>query len=198
MLELPVPLFTAPTRESQPARPRRSAAGECLTRDRGSSSRPGSPAPTAASPVGEDIRAGAHARHTRADAAGGLIVAPVQPRRGEIIVRAHGEVDLATTSRLQAVLEQAVTAVASESRVDASQRRGAAPPRVVCDLDAVTFLSAAGLTVLLRITELAAAHGVGWMVIASCRPVCRVVELTNLDQLLPLRPADRGCSRPTA
>ena len=112
-------------------------------------------------------------------------------------MRVHGDVDVATAPRLQAILAQAVTAVATESRVDASEQRDSAPPRVVCDLDAVTFLSAAGLTTLQRITGLAAAHRVGWMVMASCRPVRRAVEITNLDQLVPLRPADRTCSPPT-
>jgi hypothetical protein len=119
MPELPVTLSTAPTREGQPVRPRRDAADGCPPPHRCAPSGVGSPAPTAADAVGEVVTAGAHAAdsaHNADDAAGGLILAPIQPRRGEIIVRVHGDVDLATAPRLQAILAQAVTAVATERR----------------------------------------------------------------------------------
>lgn len=116
---------------------------------------------------------------------GRLVVAPVQPRRTEMVVRVQGEVDLATAPRLEAVLEQAVVAMAAEDRVDASPQ--GAVPRVVCDLDGVTFLCAAGLTVLQRVTALAASRHVDWVVLARTRPARRVVELTGMDRVVPLR-----------
>jgi anti-anti-sigma factor len=191
MLELPVALSTAAT----PAAQNRGcecqgAATPCPPPPhRCCSERVGPPAQAAASRAGADAAGEA----TRAgDATGGLVVAPVQPRRGQIVVRVQGEVDLATAPRLQAVLEQAIIAVATEGSVDGLSERDGAAAGVVCDLDAVTLLSAAGLAVLQQITALAAAHHVHWLVLASARRVRRVVELTGLDQVVPVRttPAD--------
>jgi anti-sigma B factor antagonist len=117
-----------------------------------------------------------------------LVVAPVQPRRGQMVVHVRGEVDATTAPRLRGVLEQAVVAVASEARVDDPAGGDDTAPTVVCDLDGVDFLCAAGLTVVQRVDLLARARGVRFAVVATTRPVRRIVELTGFDSVVPLLP----------
>lgn len=117
-----------------------------------------------------------------------LVVAPTAPRRGQMVVRVEGDIDTATAPRLLAALEQAMTAVAAEARAGAAPPQGSGAPLVVCDLDAVAFLGAAGLSVLHEAAAFAAARGVVWRVVATTRPVQRVLHLTRMDEVVPLSP----------
>lgn len=63
---------------------------------------------------------------------------------------------------------------------------GAGHDRIVLDLAAVAFCDSTGLGALVRIQQGATAHG-GWLRLARPAPVLRrMLEITNLDQLLPV------------
>ena len=114
-----------------------------------------------------------------------LIVAPSQPRIGQMLIRVFGEIDLLNVERFESVLDQAVRAVAAETgRVGAAGKTGD-EAMVVCDLHGVEFLGASGLAALLRIMATATDHEVGLAVVATGR-VRHVFELTALDRVLPL------------
>lgn len=58
---------------------------------------------------------------------------------------------------------------------------GSAGPDLVVDLSEVSFLGAAGLSVLVEAGATAGASGVGLYVVARTRPVLRPLTLTGLD-----------------
>lgn len=83
------------------------------------------------------------------------------------VVTASGDLDLAVTERLGALLHQ-------ELRL--------APPALVFDASDVTFCSARVLTILLD----AAADGVPFAVAGRCRSLLRPITVLGLEQLLPV------------
>ena len=114
-----------------------------------------------------------------------LRVVSTRPRPGVAVVRVSGEIDLVDAGRLDHVLQAAV--------VDAAASGGPAPresPRVVCDLDGVEFLGAAGLGVLASAVVAARAHMVEIVCFTARRSVRRVVRLAGLDEALFLVPAE--------
>ena len=82
---------------------------------------------------------------------------------GDVVVRAEGELDLATAP----VLVRAASAALSTS----------SEPRLVVDLSAVTFIDAAGLRALLRVADRAAAARRDVMVIEPAGAARRIFEL---------------------
>jgi anti-sigma B factor antagonist len=89
------------------------------------------------------------------------------------VVRAVGEVDLGTASRLS---EAATAAIADIG------------PALVLDIGDVTFMDSTGLKVLLAVQKRAQLAG-GMLAIANAaRPVQRVIEVTGLDRTLTLCP----------
>jgi anti-sigma B factor antagonist len=89
-----------------------------------------------------------------------------------MVVAVSGEVDALTAPRLGELLHH---------------RLLARPARLVVDLSAVSFLSVAGLTVLLRCTIEASARNVElYMVASQNRMVQRILEVTGVDRELPL------------
>ena len=109
----------------------------------------------------------------------GLILAVSQPTRSTLVVRVIGEVDLATADRWARTLDRSISAVADEirHRGHATGARG----RVVCDLDGVTLLAAAGLRVLVEATDRAAAEGVALVVRTTEGPARRTLRRTGVD-----------------
>ncbi|MFC5139676.1 STAS domain-containing protein [Actinomycetospora rhizophila] len=114
----------------------------------------------------------------------GLTVAPTQPRRGLVLVRVLGEVDMLTAPRLRDVLDGALRAVADERDGGPDVTLGGEPPSVVCDLEGVTFLGASGLDTFAAAHETAVACRVDLVLVASHRTVVRPLHVTTLDRCL--------------
>jgi anti-sigma B factor antagonist len=92
-----------------------------------------------------------------------------------VVVRASGELDLLTASRLSTQLELAEAIVVP-------------PAPVVLDLTGITFMGSAGLSVLLVHHERCAALGSRLEVVPGGRSVTRPLEMTGLDQVLAVTP----------
>lgn len=92
---------------------------------------------------------------------------------GAVIVVAEGEIDMETAPELARALQSAV---------DRS-------PRVVADLAAVSFMDSTGISVLLTTAELARRAHVELLIEPSA-VVRRVLQLTGVDQVLPVVAAD--------
>jgi anti-sigma B factor antagonist len=97
-------------------------------------------------------------------------VATVRPRPGTVLVRARGEMDLATSPRLAAELGEALSPPL--------------PARLAVDLGGVTFISSTGLKVLVELHRLAEVCGTDMRLISMSRPVQRALELNGLDLIL--------------
>jgi len=114
-----------------------------------------------------------------------LRVVSTRPRHGVAVVRVAGEIDLVDAARLDDVLRTAVVDAAATGRLAPGER-----PRVVCDLDGVAFLGAAGLGVLAGAVVVAHAHDVELVCFTVRRSVRQVMRLTALDRALSLIPSD--------
>ncbi len=119
------------------------------------------------------------------ESAGRLSVASTGPRDGVSIVRVSGEIDLVDARRLEHVLRMAVVDAAQAPAGHAGSR-----PRLVCDLDGVEFLGAAGLGVLASVVVSARTHGVELVCFTVRRAVRQAIRLTALDRALALIPSD--------
>lgn len=92
-------------------------------------------------------------------------------RGGDLVVDLRGEVDDMTAPHLWSCLEIEL---------------GQGPPRVVLDLSKVSFLSSAGVTVIIRLLRQLSATG-GDLVIRSPSPTAqRVLDVTGLADRLTL------------
>jgi anti-sigma B factor antagonist len=114
-----------------------------------------------------------------------LRIASTRPRPGVAVVRVSGEIDLVDAGRLDHLLQTAVVDAAATGRLDPAEH-----PRVVCDLDGVEFLGAAGLGVLASAVVVARTHAVELVCFTVRRSVRQVIRLTALDQALSLIPTD--------
>ena len=113
---------------------------------------------------------------------------PVQPRarlRAEqvvegrsVLVRVTGELDSVTADTLSATLTDAEAAVSP-------------PAPVVVDLTGVTFLGAAGLSVLVEHHGLCGAIGSSLLIVPGSKAVRRAMTVTGLCSQLALIPAPR-------
>jgi hypothetical protein len=127
---------------------------------------------------------------------GGLTVAPTQPRRGLVLMRVLGEVDMLTASRLRDVLHGALRTVADDRDGGATADAPDETPAVVCDLDGVTFFGASGLDAFAAAQEVAAERGVRLVVVAGCRTVRRPFRLLALDRRITLTDTHPALARP--
>jgi anti-sigma B factor antagonist len=94
-------------------------------------------------------------------------------RRGRsTVVEIDGELDLASSPQLKQALEQA-------------WRNGS--DEVVLDLGKLRFMDVAGLRVLLRATQCAEERGTDLVMTNIRRPIRRVLTLTGMNGLLPIR-----------
>ncbi|MBK1783550.1 STAS domain-containing protein [Prauserella cavernicola] len=106
-------------------------------------------------------------------------------RRGDVLVLAvAGEIDMATAPRLD-------DAIAGATR---------ARPRVlVVDLSEVVFLSAAGMSALMRAADDTTAYAGSFRVVASTPLTQRVLELMGLDDELEVhRDLEAACREPNS
>lgn len=94
-----------------------------------------------------------------------------------VVLTVAGEVDSSTAPSLRAVVDSAFA-----DRV----------PTLTVDLDGVTFLDSAGLSVLAGAHRRAVEDGVLLRVLASTRAVVRPLQITGLYDLLAVQPSDSG------
>lgn len=108
---------------------------------------------------------------------GRLSVSVHRPEPDRVLLRAHGEVDLGTVDGLRDLL-------AGVGHPDPAA--GTGPVHVVCDLSGITFLGAVGVGALAEAGEAARRRGAALCLVATTRPVRRVLELCGLDRELPV------------
>ncbi len=101
--------------------------------------------------------------------------AEVQPIDGQVVVRLHGELDMATSPALQQALIGAFGGDGTE---------------VVVDLANLTFMDSTGIAVLLGAGRRADEVGQSLVVRAPRRPVLKAFRLTGVDQILSIEPDD--------
>lgn len=94
-----------------------------------------------------------------------------RPAPGVRALRAVGEIDMLTTPRLVAALQLLLSAH---------------PHTVVVDFTGLTFLSAAGLGTLAETAVAGHDHGIVLRLVAHGPAVLRPVQLTRLDEHIPL------------
>jgi anti-sigma B factor antagonist len=106
-----------------------------------------------------------------APVAPGLEVIARQASVDTVVLLVTGEIDMLTAPALDRRLAEST---------DGGHRR------VVVDLSGVTFLSSAGITILVQHTANAAERGVRLPIVATGTAVLRPLELTGLDTELDL------------
>lgn len=124
-----------------------------------------------------------------------FVVALSQPAVGFIVVRLQGELDMVTVPRARRTLIGAVDAVAAEGR-RADGRDRPSPGRVACDLDDLDYVGAAGLGMLVEVTDHARGRCVDLVVVASSRRVRRVLDITGLAEVLTTWASRDGLAGP--
>jgi anti-anti-sigma factor len=104
-----------------------------------------------------------------------LSIVKEPPEAGSIRLRVTGELDMSTGDAVDAVVANAI--------------RHGAPPRMIIDLEALSFLDAAGIRALLDGQRYARAHGVQLRIDHPTGPVLRVLTITGtLSTLSDARP----------
>ena len=93
-----------------------------------------------------------------------LLQVSTEPASGAVVVEAAGEVDMLTAPRLDQEIQQAIAQ---------------SPPRLVLDLSDVTFLSSAGLALLVRAHK-DCGDAVDMRIVAATSATQRPIELMGL------------------
>ena len=97
----------------------------------------------------------------------------VRPNGQDVVLSVGGEVDLATAPQLHAKLVDLLDVGEASS--------------VVVDLTPVGFMDSTGLTVLLAARQRARAHGRSVQLVCPEGAVLRVIRLTGVEKVLPVR-----------
>lgn len=100
--------------------------------------------------------------------------AEVDASDGEVVVRLHGDLDMATASELR----QTLTTIL-----------GTAPVRLTIDLSALEFVDSTGIGVLVGGFRRARDEGCDFSLRFPNRPVKKVLHLTGIDQMVPIEPS---------
>jgi anti-sigma B factor antagonist len=98
----------------------------------------------------------------------------VEPADGRAVVVVHGELDIATTPRLEDVL---------------ASTEGGGVEDLIVDLSPTTFCDSSGMAAVLRAHRRAEARGARLVLVcpAGNRDVSRVIRLLGLDEVFELR-----------
>ena len=100
-----------------------------------------------------------------------VVSCPVSMLRGVPVIRAPGEIDVASAEPLRAVLAETAA-------------RGHAT--IVVDLSATRFCDSAGLNALVSAARQARAEGGEVRLVVTSEAVSRIVELTGVDRVIPV------------
>jgi anti-sigma B factor antagonist len=101
----------------------------------------------------------------------GALTVRVEPDGDELVVRACGELDIASAKKLEDELRQAIESDASA---------------VVLDLGSLSFVDPTGVRVLLSAAKLSAATGTPLRMIRATAPVRKVIKVSGLKRSLSL------------
>jgi len=107
-----------------------------------------------------------------------VVSCPVSMLRGVPVIRAPGEIDVASAEPLRAVLAETAA-------------RGHAT--IVVDLSATRFCDSAGLHVLIRAHRMAVAEGGEVRLVMGSPGMLRIFAITGVDRVMP-RFADRAAA----
>ena len=99
------------------------------------------------------------------------LVVQVEEQGGWAVARVSGDLDLTTAPRLRERLVQIVVG---------------GQPRVVLDLQAVDFVDSTGLGVIVGVLKRTRSQGGDLRLVSTRSGLRRILELTSLDQALPL------------
>lgn len=99
------------------------------------------------------------------------LVVQVENRDGWAVAHVHGDVDMTTSPRLR---EQVIQVVLGGQ------------PNVVLDLQGVDFIDSTGLGVVIGLLKRTRTHGGDLRLVSTRTALRKVLELTALDQALPL------------
>jgi anti-sigma B factor antagonist len=102
----------------------------------------------------------------------------VQRRNDVAIVQPHGELDIATVPTLHAALDGVEIA-----------------GRLVLDLRGLSFIDSTGLRLLVELYRRAQRDGFELTLIAPAAPADKAIQMSGLDQVLPLAAADDAVDR---
>ncbi len=97
----------------------------------------------------------------------------VQPVDGQVVVRLHGELDMATAPALHQALAGAFDGAGTS---------------IVIDLANLTFMDSTGIAVLLGACHQADEAGQSLVVRSPRRPVLKAFRLTGVDKILAIEP----------
>jgi len=92
---------------------------------------------------------------------------------GHTALRVTGDLDLETAPQVLAAIEPHLA--------------GGTEP-LVLDLSRLTFIDSSGLSALIRVHQRTTDAGRGLAIVPPAPPVAKVLEITGLDEVLPLRP----------
>jgi len=92
---------------------------------------------------------------------------------GHTALRVTGDLDLETAPQVLAAIEPHLA--------------GGTEP-LVLDLSRLTFIDSSGLSALIRVHQRTTDAGRGLAIVPPTPPVAKVLEITGLDEVLPLRP----------
>ena len=104
--------------------------------------------------------------------ADGCLTVRVERDGKELVIRASGELDIASSGRLEEELIQAI------------DDGGASD--VVLDLGGLDFIDAAGLRILLFAAKQSATNGTRLRMIRTSKPVLRAIHVGRVESALPL------------
>jgi anti-anti-sigma factor len=101
----------------------------------------------------------------------GVLALQVEPQGNELVVRASGELDIASAKEFE---DEVVRAINSDASA------------VILDLSELSFIDSTGLRVLLLVSELSATSGPSLRSVQASGAVREVIKTSGVEDLLPV------------